>query len=221
MNDQQCGYDLDLAKMDDGVLLVMAVECEYDEAANELVVRHLQWISNLVCVIAKRYGLPVHDIDDVRQEASMAVKKAVKRFDTSQMTRLNSRSFRALAGRVIADSIKDFVKHEARVQRHLVHAPHVAPVTHAGVEDCECTPVFDRACLRDESPAVRVEQKEMHERLQKAIGQLSTELRVVAGLMLDGYKLGQIAERLSIGYELAKWRRRQVLQKLKTALLRA
>lgn len=218
MSEQQCGYDLDLTKMDDGVLLVMPVECEYDEASNELIVRHRDWMNKVAARIAKRRGLRLHDIDDVQQEVYFSVKKAIKRYDTNQIVLLNTESFRRFVSHVIADTIKDFVKHERRINRRVAVAVHLGPGLSSRYEDRQTSSnVEPAAAFSLGSPDLLLERQEMCARLHRAIAKLSDDSRAVVRLLLDGYKLGKIAEKLGIAYESAKWQRRKALHELKTA----
>jgi hypothetical protein len=64
-------YDLDLSKIGDEELVVLAQECGFRPAANELLVRYHQPMNRLIASQAWQTPLCEKDIEDAKQNASL------------------------------------------------------------------------------------------------------------------------------------------------------
>src|SRR6516162_1796545 len=93
-------YDLDLSKMGDEELVVLAQECEFRPASDELVLRYHEAIGRVISHKARRTPLSASDVEDARQNAFFALCEAVASYRTLEMVKPGGCRFRSYAGRV-------------------------------------------------------------------------------------------------------------------------
>ena len=207
-NTRHTGFDLNLAVMEDEALVVLAKECEFGPARDELIVRYGAQTNRLIGWLAYRYQLTDSDADDARQNAVFWIIEALTKYDTNQIGKAGGCSFRSFIHRVIIARFKDFAKHLRRVECH-----------------------YDRTarCGGDEASAVDIDRKlndpatiaEAHEsmnRFQATITGLDSESGRLWRLLADGNSLRQIAAELGISYDSAKRRRRKLIAQLRIRL---
>src|SRR4051794_13386424 len=104
----KCGFDLDLAVMEDEALVVLAEECEYGPARDELIVRYDHQIDRLLGWLARSYRLSNADLEDAHQNAIFWVVEAIQKYDTEQIGKVRGCSFRSFVSRVLVSRFKDF-----------------------------------------------------------------------------------------------------------------
>src|SRR5262249_45571342 len=112
------GYDLDLTKMEDEPLVVMAQEVDYRAAAEELILRYREWAEQLAASKARQAGLGAADQEDVRQEAYFAERKAVESYRTAEMGRRGGCHFKSHLFMVVRRRAKDRVRSVRRERKH-------------------------------------------------------------------------------------------------------
>src|SRR5438034_1803623 len=110
-------YDLDLSQIGDEELVVMAKECGYQPATQELLVRFHDWTNRLIAQQAKHTRLTATDVEDAQQNAVFALLEAVTRYDALEMVKPNGCGFRPFLRLVLTARFRDFVKHVRRVER--------------------------------------------------------------------------------------------------------
>jgi RNA polymerase sigma factor (sigma-70 family) len=207
-NEGHLWFDLDLAVMEDDALVVLAKECEYGPARDELIVRYGGQTDRLIRWMAQPRGLSHADIEDARQSAVFWMVEAINKYDTDQIGKPQGCSFRSFVYRVVMARFKDFLKHFRRVE-----CRYDRTAGSAGDEDFSAD--IDRK-LND--PAAIAETLESMNRLRETLGCLDNESGKLWQLLADGINLRQIATELGVSYDSAKRRRRKLIGQLKLQL---
>jgi RNA polymerase sigma factor (sigma-70 family) len=202
------GFDLNLAVMEDEALVVLASECGYGPARDELIVRYRAQTDRLIGYLAFRYQFSNADAEDAGQNAVFWIIEAIGKYDTGQIGKVRGCSFRTFIHRVIMARFKDFAKHLRRVECHYDRSPR-----DVGGEAAEID--IDRA-LND--PATLAEAHESTYRFQQTITALDRESARLWRLLSDGHSLRQIGVELGISYDSVKRRRRKLIAQLRKCL---
>jgi len=207
-NEGHVWFDLDLAVMEDEALVVLAKECEFGPARDELIVRYRYQSDRLIAWLARPQGLNHADVDDARQSAVFWIVEAVNKYDTNQIGKPRGCSFRSFVYRVLIARFKDFTKHWHRVERHYDRtSPYVGD--EAGTVDVDHK-------LND--PAALAETQESMHRLHQTLTCLDSESGRLWQLLADGNSLREIAGQLGVSYDSAKRRRHKLIDELKLRL---
>ncbi|MBV9124609.1 MAG: tandem-95 repeat protein, partial [Planctomycetes bacterium] len=86
-------YDLDLTRMEDEALVVLAAECAFPAAVNALAVRYFDWTKHLVTLLARGKHLPASAVREAQERAVLALPQAVADFDQRESEGGSFRSF--------------------------------------------------------------------------------------------------------------------------------
>jgi RNA polymerase sigma factor (sigma-70 family) len=201
-------FDLDLAVMEDEAVVVLAKECEYGPARDELIVRYGPQTARLIGWLAHCHGFSHADGEDARQNSCFWIMEAINKYDTRQIGKPQGCSFRSFIHRVLVARFKDFAKHLRRVDRHYDRT--------ARTEAEEPMPA-DSDIAQDDPALVAEAQESMH-RLQSTLRGLDGESLRLWGLLAEGQNLREIASQLGMSYDSAKRRRRKLIEQLKLRL---
>jgi RNA polymerase sigma factor (sigma-70 family) len=204
---KELGFDLDLVVMEDEALVVLAEECEYAPARDELIVRYDSQIDRLIGWMARSYRLTASDLEDARQNAVFWVVEAIMKYDTEQIGKVRGCSFRSFVHRVLMSRFKDFTKHLRRVECHYDRSTQCAVEEVSQGDDDEL-----------EDPAIIAEEKESINRLHQTLSSLDNESGRLWQLLAEGTSLRQIAATLDVSYDSVKRRRRKLIDQLKNQL---
>lgn len=204
---EHAGFDLNLALMEDEALVVLATECEYGPARDELIVRYDAQTNRFIGWMAYRYQFSNADAEDARQNAVFWIVEAIRKYDTKQIGKVRGCSFRSFIHRVIIARFKDFAKHLRRVEHHYDRNAWCREEAFAAESDCN---------LKD--PATIVESRESMTRLQETLTCLDSESGRMWRLLAEGKSLRQIASQLGMSYDSAKRRRRKLIAQLRLQL---
>ena len=109
-------YDLDLSRMGDEALVILAQECAFRPATDELVLRYYERMNPLIARKARGLGLTA-DLPDAQQNAVFAILEAIAGYDTLEAARPRGCSFRTYLGRVVLARFGDFVRQLRRLRR--------------------------------------------------------------------------------------------------------
>ncbi len=112
-------YDLDLARMGSEELVVLAKECGYYPAWEQLLVRHEGWKRRLVAWLASGHRLGGAEAEDAEQQAVFAMREAIASYDTGQLGLRGGCSFRTHLRRVLTARFQDFLRARRRYERGL------------------------------------------------------------------------------------------------------
>jgi RNA polymerase sigma factor (sigma-70 family) len=207
-NEDQIWFDLNLAVMEDDALVVLAKECEFGPARDELIVRYGSQTERLVGWLGHSHCLSRADVEDARQSAVFWTIEAINKYDTKQIGKPKGCSFRSFFYRVLVARFKDFTKHLRRIEGHYDRSArsdqHDAAA--AGVDPT----------LRD--PASIAETRESINRLQSTLVGLDSESADMWQLLTEGCNVREIAARMGTSYDSAKRRRRKLIEHLKIKL---
>jgi RNA polymerase sigma factor (sigma-70 family) len=207
-DEPQRGFDLDLAVMEDEALVVLAEECEYGPARDELIVRYDSQIDRLIGWMARSYRLTTTDLEDARQNAVFWVVEAIAKYDTEQIGKVRGCSFRSFVHRVLMSRFKDFTKHLRRIECRYDRS------TQSDVEDFSQTDANEVA----DDPALIAAEKESINRLHLTLSGLDNDSGRLWQLLAEGTSLRQIAATLDMSYDCVKRRRRKLIEQLKNQL---
>lgn len=208
--DENRSYDcLDMALVDDEALVVLAQECDYAPARDEILLRYSPQTERLIQWLARSTEFGGADVEDARQNAVFWTVEAITKFDTDQIGRPRRCSFYSFLYRVLVARFKDFSKKVRRLERRRLK-------TDGDDNDGGLGHLF-----RDPSdPALIAETEEAVRQLQLAVGELDDEARQIWQRLCEGNSMREIAEELGLSYDAVKRRRRKLIGALKTHLRR-
>jgi hypothetical protein len=109
-------YDLDLSRMADEALVILAQECAFRPATDELLLRCYERMNLLVALKAKRLWLAA-DLPDAQQNAVFAILEAIAGYNTLEAAKPRGCRFRTYLRRVVLARFGDFVRQVRRLQR--------------------------------------------------------------------------------------------------------
>ena len=196
-------YHLDLSRMESEPLVVLAKECCYQPAWEELLARQEVWKRRLVTRRASAAYLSVADTEDAQQQEELAMQEAIATYDAEQF----ACSVRTHSGRVLTARFNDFLKKRRRHERGLDRSTTAEIAAETG---------HTRAAPRghdpsQDDPAYQAQCSEAMERLKAALGAFPPDQGLLWDRLSAGAKLGQIANELAISYDKVKRLRRKLL----------
>ncbi|MBV9125459.1 MAG: Ig-like domain repeat protein [Planctomycetes bacterium] len=103
-------YDLDMTRMEDEALVVLAAECAYPAAVNALAARYFDWTKHLITLLARGKQLPPSAIQEAQEQALLALPQAVADYDQAQTEAPVGRSFRSFLGQAIVAGFQKFLQ---------------------------------------------------------------------------------------------------------------
>jgi RNA polymerase sigma factor (sigma-70 family) len=198
-------YDLDLSRMGDEALVILAQECAFRPATDELVLRHYERMSQLIALKAKRLWLAA-DLPDAQQNAVFAILEAIAGYHTLEAAKPRGCRFRTYLGRVVLARFGGFVRQLRRVRRHYCRLHEAGERLAAG---------------RESDPVEALARREAMARLSQALDGLDEALRGLWRELADGKKLPQIAREQGVSYDRVKRQRRRLLAQLADQLRNA
>jgi RNA polymerase sigma factor (sigma-70 family) len=213
-------YDLDLSKIGDEELVLMAQECGFRPAANELVLRYHQLMTRLIACKARQTNLTENDVEDAKQNAVFALFEAIARYNTLEMVRPGGCRFRSYGRLVTMRRFWDFVKQIRRLQKRYHCAARAdgnaaAEPIEAGRGKYASNLLHQRI---NDDPGDAAARQELLGKLSQVLERLEEQERALWQELLAGKKLRQIACELGIGYDAVRRQRRKLLAHLSTAV---
>jgi RNA polymerase sigma factor (sigma-70 family) len=205
-------YDLDLLRMADEALVILAQECAFRPATDELVRRYHEKMSQLIARKARGLGLAA-DLPDAQQNAVFAMLEAIAGYHTLEVAKPRGCRFCTFLGMVVLARFGDFVRQLRRLQRPC------CGLHEAGEKLAACQgrcPGF-----RTSDPVEALARREAMARLHQALEDLDEALRGLWRELADGKKLSQIAREQGVSYDRLKRQRRRLLARLAAQLRNA
>jgi RNA polymerase sigma factor (sigma-70 family) len=193
--------DLDLARMADETLVILAQECLLHPAASELVLRYYEQMSQFIARKAKRSWLDA-DVQDAQQNGVFAILEAIAGYDRQETAKPHGCSFRTYVHMVVAARFCDFVKKARRAERRLRRLKGAW----LGAENGNGQPSAGRMS----DPVETLARQEETARLQRALEGLDETLRRLWQELADGKKLPQIAREQGKSYDRVKRERQRL-----------
>jgi RNA polymerase sigma factor (sigma-70 family) len=203
-------YDLDLSRMGDEALVILAQECAFRPATDELVRRYFERMSQLIARKARGLGL-ASDLPDAQQNAVFAMLEAIASYHTLEVAKPRGCRFRTFLGMVVLARFGDFVRQLRRLQRPC------CGLHEAGERPAVCQGWCPGS--REGDPVEALARREAMARLHQALEDLDEALRGLWQELADGKRMRQIAREQGVSYERLKRQRRRLLARL-AALLR-
>jgi RNA polymerase sigma factor (sigma-70 family) len=214
------GHDLDLSLLGDEELVVLAQECGFQPARDELLVRYHDWTNRLIAYKARSTRLGAADVLDAQQNATFSIIEAIGCYDVTRFDEVNGCSFRSFLRRVLGARFRDFVRGMNRREQHYDSTARTPQALEEGASAAAWEIVPCAACPRSSSnPAAAVEWREALAHLHQALQALPERDRRLWEALASGKELRTLATELGISYDCAKRLRRKVLAQL-TAQLR-
>jgi RNA polymerase sigma factor (sigma-70 family) len=205
-------YDLDLSRVGDEELVVMAQECGYQPAAHALIGRLHPWVNGLIARKAGHTRLGAADVDDASQEAVFWMLEGIASYNTLELARPKGCRFRTFLYTLVGCRFIDFTRRIWRRQSHVDrHARSVGPDAKLGTIKMTRG---NRARLHQDTPASALIGKENRLRLESALDRLGEQARRLWDCLASGMPLRDIAREQGISYPQAKRQRRQLLAHL-------
>ena len=205
-------YDLDLSRMGDEALVILAQECAFRPATDELVLRYYEKMSQLIARKANRLGLAA-DLPDAQQNAVFAMLEAIAGYHTLEVAKPRGCRFRTYLGRVVLARFGDFVRKLRRLQRPCCPLHEAGEGLAAGRGRCPGS--------RTSDPVEALARREAMARLHQALEGLDEALRGLWRELADGKRLRQIARERGVSYDRLKRQRRRLLARLAAQLRNA
>jgi RNA polymerase sigma factor (sigma-70 family) len=139
-------------------------------AAQELILRHLEDVRELVARLAQTAGLQPRDVENAQQDAFFAMRRAVLRYDLGNP----SRPFRCFLRRVVRNRFQDFLRRWWRRRRRVFFMGDVLP----GTEGCAAAPEWLAVPIGgQDEPHHAVQWREARAALDRAVGALDERER--------------------------------------------
>jgi len=201
-------YDLKLTQFGDEQLVVLATECGYSAARDELLGRFRDSSSRLVRRLAARAGFQEADQQDVEQEAVFWLLEAIRSYRTTEHVRVGGCQFRSFLHRVLQARFIDALRDRRRDHRH-----RDCPQSGPGCRVASAVVASPR-----ESPGRQAERRESRARLQQELDRLEPSAQTLWGLLSQGMPLRNVANELQMSYPAAKRRRRKLFAELQGSL---
>ncbi|MGL4512208.1 MAG: sigma-70 family RNA polymerase sigma factor [Lacipirellulaceae bacterium] len=208
-HDEACEHpSLEMALIDDEALVVLARECDYGPARDEILVRYRPQTERLVNWLSRSTEFGATDVEDAHQNSVFWTVEAIGKFDTLQPDAARRCSFYSFLHRVVVARYKDFTKHLRRVERRRVLSG----------DPLEPAPTSGDTTAHSGDPAALAERAEASLLLKEALGKLDPECREIWERLCCGQGLREIAGELGLSYDAAKRRRRKLIGELKLLL---
>lgn len=197
-------YDLHMAVLDDEQLVVLARECDYQPARDELVCRCLELARRFVGRYAGRHRMQQADAEDAGQDAVLWILEAIRRYRTAESVKAGGCHFRSFMHRVLASRLVDFSRHLRLRNRAPREAAGAAWTT--------------RPLYGEEPNSPGCPEEEARAGLDLELAGLGEADRGLWDLLAAGTSLRRAAATLGFSYDAAKRRRRKLLAHLKGSL---
>jgi RNA polymerase sigma factor (sigma-70 family) len=204
-------YDLDLSRLRDEELVVLAQECDYQAAAHALLARHHPWVNDLIARKAGPTRVGAADLEDARQEAVFWMLEGIAQYDTRELARPRGCRFRTFLYTLVGSRFIDFARRLWRQSRLDRQARWVGPQAQLGSIGATRESGFR---LDQDNPASALVWQENRLRLESALDHLGEEARRLWDRLTSGMPLRDIAREQGLSYPQAKRQRRHLLAHL-------
>jgi RNA polymerase sigma factor (sigma-70 family) len=203
-------YDLDLSKMGAEELVVLAQECGFRPAADELLLRFHEPVCRVITRKARYTALTVPDIQDAQQNAVFAIFEAIRGYRTSEMVKRGGCKFGTYAQMVATRRFVDFAKRISRRQKRY------CLLAHSGGDGSEgdhhkysALPASSFLRQRLDDPAEAAARNEALARLRAVLEGSDDEVRALWQDLAAGKSLREIARERAVDYDALKrqWRK--------------
>jgi len=209
-------YDLDIAGLEDEQLVVLAQECGYVPARDELISRCNGLKDRLIHRRAAWSGLQEADRMDAQQDAVLWILEAIREYNTGQQVTPQGCRFRTFLYHVLLLRFIDLLRRQRRRQARL----QLGACAFAGLPSAPAPPHGSPAGANGcgGAPQRGMEQDELMAPLRQELDRLGGLARELWDLLVRGMRLREIAAALDLSYDAAKRQRRKLIAQLRARL---
>jgi hypothetical protein len=219
MSQANQAYDLEISSLRDEELVVLAQECGYLPARQELLRRCFAWVMRLVTTLTRSAQLQAADAEDAQGAAVLSLLEAIARYDTGQLGRRNGRSFRSFCAVVLGDRFRDFLrKLRSDSRRHVLTPFEANPRTDTSVRCRRDLYLGEPPAGVDQDPARLAELSERAARLHLALARLNDLSRSLWEHLASDGRLVDFAKHHGLAYDGVRRLRDQTCRDLKALL---
>jgi RNA polymerase sigma factor (sigma-70 family) len=211
-------YDLDLGKLGDEELVVLAQECAHHPARDELITRCLKVAGQFVGHHASRWRLQEADRQDALQDAVLWIMEAINQYRTTEYVLRGGCHFQSFLHRVLAARFIDFLRRRDRIQRRFPPTARVVLIRKEASHGCRYRGHRGAENGNGSDALQGAEEEELRTRLDQELGQASSVDRQLWELLAAGTPLRRAAVALNISYDAVKRRRRKLIVRLRISL---
>lgn len=208
-------YDLDLSKLEDEPLVIMAQEVGYEPARNELIDRLWPLCRQIVRRFAFRLGLQEPDLQDAQQDAVFWIIDAIGHYRGDESVRPGGCHFRSFLYCVLRDRFIDALRTGRKYHLRNGGKLHRHPQEFE-TRDSESLGrlAICGAVTATGNVPYDAQQSEWNIQLQDAVSHLNQRMQELWSLLRQGQSLRRIAIRLHCSYDQTKRLRRKLLATL-------
>ena len=217
MNDMSVGCEFDPKKMPDGVLAVLAAECDSQVSERELWERFADRMRRRIARLAKKFRFSREENEDARQQAYVWFREALATYDTGQIARPDGNKFGSHLYLVLQRRFLNFVRKLRHNEAHSDRSasPADGPDEYSEKVDQAAAKSFPRGTNDPAAIAARWEEAEIVRDTLAHSDDLTQ--KIWAGIQSDKSER-EIAQELGISYHIVKRRWRAFKAKLKARL---
>jgi RNA polymerase sigma factor (sigma-70 family) len=209
--------DLDMARLEDEQLVVLAQECDYVPARDELISRCNGLKDRFIHRRAARSCLQEADRMDAQQDAVLWIVEAIRVYNTRQQFTPQGCRFRTFFYRVLLSRFIDFRRRQSRQRARLRLGGYLfgslisppAPSSHSSSPGPESW---------GGDPQREMERDELMARLHQELDRFGGRARELWDLLLRGMRLRETAAALNLSYDAVKRLRRKLISHLRVCL---
>jgi RNA polymerase sigma factor (sigma-70 family) len=203
-------YVLEMSRFSDEELVVLARECGFLPARQELLLRYFDPMKKWIAAHAREAGLGAADIEDAQGDGVLASLEAVAKYDTWQLARNQGRSFRSFLYAVLLVRFRDFLRRLWRTRRRYGSTLNEPESLESAAEHDSDRPTRGAVPLAaNADPAQLTECREQMTCLCSALGMLDNRSRCLWERLAAGASLHAIAEDWGVSYHrVRRWRTR-------------
>jgi RNA polymerase sigma factor (sigma-70 family) len=206
-----------MAGLEDEQLVVLAQECGYVPARDELISRCNGLKDRLIHRRAARSGLQDADRMDAQQDAVLWILEAIRKYNTGQQVMPGGCRFRTFLYRVLLSRFIDLLRRQRRRQARLRLGGYTfGPLSSPPASERDFSPTGTKG--RGGEPQLGMERDELMGRLHQELDRLGGRARELWDLQVRGMRLREIAAALNLSYDAAKRQRRELIAHLRACL---
>jgi RNA polymerase sigma factor (sigma-70 family) len=201
-----------MTKLRDEELVVLAKECGFLPARQELLVRSYEWMRRQIVLNSRRMGLGGAEAEDAQEEGVFSLLEAIAKYDTRQLGKKDGRSFRSFLRQVLLARLRDYRKKVRRSGRRYDQSATARRVLEDAADHRPCAACFSALPgLNLSDPAAEIEWREQLARLQNALGQIDDRLQLLWERLALGSSMHDIAAEWGVSYHrIRRWRHRML-----------
>jgi RNA polymerase sigma factor (sigma-70 family) len=204
-----------MTKLRDEELVVLAKECGFLPARQELLVRSYDWMKRQIILNSRRMGLAGAEAEDAQEEGVFSLLEAIAKYDTRQLGKKDGCSFRSFLRQVVLARLHDYCK-KLRRRRRRYHQPAAAcRVLEDAMDNRPCaSSVAALPGLNLSDPSIEMEWREQLARLENALMRIDDQLQRLWERLAVGRSMHDIAAEWGVSYHRIRRCRRRMLADL-------